>query len=220
MKTVYQYRSYKNYLVDTLAARSRDVPAQRSKLARAMGCQTAYISQVLSGKAHLSLEQGEKANGYLGHSSNEGMYFLTLILFERAGTATLKKIFQTQLEALAEQQLHLGKRLKYKKSLSAQDQYTYYQSWEYAAIHVLVSIPQLCTKAAISDFLKVPASRVGEILEFLTRTGLVVEDGGCYSVGVRSVHIGSDSPNVSRHHLNWRLKAMNAINFLTVHDLH
>lgn len=204
----FNYQSYKSYLTDRLAEQAKEQAGQRSRLARAIPCHTAYVSQVLNGLAHFSLEQGDKINAHLGHSDPESLYFLTLIQYERAGTASLKSLFKQQLRDMAAQRQNLKNRLKFKKSLSIEDQTTYYSSWHYAAVHVLVSVPGMDTKPGLGELLKLPLNRVAEILDFLCQTGLLTETNGHYAVGVTSIHLGADSPNIIKHHTNWRLRAI------------
>lgn len=49
-------------------------------------------------------------------------------------------------------------------------------------------------------------------LDFLLAHGLCVDDGtGGVRMGPRRTHVPSSSPLVGRHHVNWRLKAIQAI---------
>lgn len=220
MKTVFDYRSYKSYVTDSLDDLQHAKSGQRSRLARFIPCHSAYVSQVLNGNAHFSLEQGEKINTFLGHTEEESLFFLTLIQFERAGTTSLQNLFKKQLDAMLKKRDDLKQRLTYDKTLDAINEGVYYSSWHYAAIHVLVSIPNIDSKDAIARTLKVSNKRVAEVLEFLCRVGLVAEKKGKYSVGVNRIHLGSDSPHIGKHHTNWRFKAINSLDAPSDQDLH
>jgi hypothetical protein len=66
--------------------------------ARAIGCQTAYISQVLNADLNFGLEQALKISLLLGLTEDEKRYLLFLVEKSRAGTIELKAHFQKQLE--------------------------------------------------------------------------------------------------------------------------
>lgn len=56
--------------------------------------------------------------------------------------------------------------------------------------------------------LSVSPKKVAEALSFLKKFGLVTEEkDGKLRVGHTLLHLESDSPQIPRHHQNWRLKA-------------
>lgn len=95
MNSIFEYRSYKAYLRDWLAADEKR--GARTRLADAIRCHNGYVSQVLNGDAQFSLEQGELINRFLGHTKDQSSFLLLLIQYERAGTSTLKIHFDEQL---------------------------------------------------------------------------------------------------------------------------
>lgn len=209
--SIFDYTSYKDYLNESLDQLNETRSGQRSRLARALPCHSAYISQVLNGAANFSLEQAEKINVFLSHSDDESSYFLNLIQYERAGTESLRLFFKKQLTVIVERRLDLKTRLTFEKSLLPEMQSIYYSSWHYAAVHVLSSIPELNTREKLAHFLKLPATRIAHVLEFLCRTGLLKESRGHYAIGTAAIHLGKESPHIARHHANWRLRAVDAI---------
>lgn len=218
--SLFDYQNYKDYLRDALETRSEKKRGERSRLAAFVGCHTAYVSQVLNGDAHFGLEQGEQINRFLGHSRDQSLYFLLLIQFTRAGTQTLKKIFEEQLRDLKEKQFVLKDRLEFKRTLSREDQATFYSSWHFGAVHVLVSVPGCHTERGISDYLALPVVRVNEILQFLVSVGLVNHKAGHYEIGTTHIHLEHDSPMISKHHVNWRLQAIQSLDRQNPKDLH
>lgn len=218
--SVFDYLDYKDYLRDALEARTEQGRGERSRLAAFVGCHTAYVSQVLNGSAHFSLEQGELINRFLGHGRDQSLFFLFLIQFVRAGTPALKKIFEEQLQVLREKQFILKDRLEFKKTLSREDQATFYSSWHYGAIHVLVSVPGCHTERGLSEYLGLPVERVAEILQFLVGVGLVVRKSGHYEIGTSHIHLEHDSPVISKHHTNWRLQSIQSLDRISKQDLH
>lgn len=218
--SIYDYEDYKAYLCDSLEARGEAKRGERSRLATFVGCHTAYVSQVLNGNAHFSLEQGEQINRYLGHPKDQALFFLFLIQLARAGTPALRRIFEEQLRVLKEKQFVLKDRLEFKRTLSREDQATFYSSWHYGAIHVLVSVPGCHTERGMSEYLGLPVERVSEILQFLVSVGLVVRKEGNYGIGTTHIHLEHDSPMIAKHHTNWRLQGIQSLDRASKSDLH
>ena len=219
MKNVFEFNRYKPYLNGVLGQKGQKT-GRRSEAARHIGCQTAYLSQVLNGNAHLSLEQAYSLNEFLGHDEEQAEFFLLLIQKDRAGTPALKSYFAAKLEAINERRLVIKNRLKDQETLSAPDQATYYSSWYYACIHVMVTIPGLQDKESIAKHLNLPLAQIASALEFLVSRGLVVDDGGRYKIGPSHVHLAHDAPFITKHHANWRTRALVAIDHVKKDDLH
>jgi hypothetical protein len=57
MKTIFDYRDYKDYLQDYIARLPAKGHGFRVEMARALGIHNAYVSQVLNTGAHFSPEQ-------------------------------------------------------------------------------------------------------------------------------------------------------------------
>ena len=208
--SVYEEKSYKKFLIDwmdLLPARGR---GQRKLLAEAIGCQTPFVTQVLNGDYHFSLEQAEACARWLGLSTPETEYFLLLVLKERAGTKSLETILERQLQERRERDTQLNQRLKISDSLTGEDQVIYYSSWHYSAVHIALMNPELRTIEELHRRFALPLPRLVSILDFLTAKKLVRARSGKYEVMKPALHLGRDSPLLPKHHANWRLKAVEA----------
>ncbi len=220
MIDIFEFDSYKKYLVSLLKEKSKQGRGQRSALAKAVCCQTAYLSRVLSGEAHFSLEQGMAASHYLGHSKEERHFFLLLIQKNRAGTPSLQRYFDEQVELLRKQRANLRNRIPHKSLLHGHEQARYFSEWYFAAIHLLTSIPSYQNREAIASRLGLPSAIVSEALDFLMEVGFVKRQGTSYKMAKSHLHLGADSPFISQHHRNWRLEAMNNIRNKKSDSLH
>lgn len=220
-KTLYDFRNYKLYLRHLEGPGGGKGRGFRASLARATGCQSAYVSQVLNTSANFSLEQSKAISRFLDHSKDESRFFLTLVELARAGTPDLRSHFQELINELLEKHLDLKERFKVKDLLSADDQTTYFGDWLYAAAHMAITVPHLSSLSAMSEFLQQPKAKLQKILSFLTMVGLIVEDEPRrFRIGTTRMHVGRESALVSRHHLNWRLQAMNSVERDLDKDLH
>ena len=217
---IFDFKSYKTFLQSALHQRSRTERGIRSRLAEFIRCHTAYVSQVLNGEAHFSLEQAELVAKFLTLNKSETNCLLILVQYERAGTQTLKEYFLAQLKDLANKQHVLKERLEFNRTLSREDQATFYSAWYYGAIHVLVSLPGRHTEKGIAEYLQIPLAKVIEVLEFLTRLGLVIKTQDGFQVGTSHIHLEHDSPMISKHHTNWRMRAIQSLDLVTKKDLH
>lgn len=220
-QSVFEANDYKAYLNDRLDDPSRGGGrGARARLSKAIGCQTAYTAQVLRGTAHFSLEQAESINAFLGHSDEESHFFLLLVQVARAGSGPLRQRFEREIARLQEARLFLKNRLGVKQPLGHEDQVIYYSSWQYAAIHALVSIPKLRAPQSLSRRLGLEMGKINEALSFLSRSGILEETAHGYKIGTARIHLGADSPLVAKHHINWRLQAIRALEGDTRENLH
>jgi uncharacterized protein (TIGR02147 family) len=206
-QSIFFYEDYKRYLNDLF----RTSKSPQAKLAQALGCGTSFVSQVLKGSSHFSLEQATRIGRHLGHADDEQHYFMLLLQRARAGSVDLASYFTRQMEKIRSQQQVIQERIGVKKTLNLEDQANYYGAWTYAAIHIALSIPRLQTLDALARGLGVPRATVSEVLKFLVGAGLAIKERDRYRIGNNRIHLGRDSPLLTQHHINWRLRAMQSL---------
>ena len=209
--SVFEYQDYKKFLLDLFDQTPKKGRGEKAKLARTLGCHTGYVSQVLNGGAHFSLEQTDQINLTLGHSSEESHFFMLLVQLARAGTESLRTYFQSQMTEILNQRRTLKNRMKFERTLNAEEQSIYYSAWYYCAVHTLIAIPQFQTRDEISSALGLSVEKTGQILSFLEARGLIVLRGNKYHQGVTTTFLDVDSPWISKHHSNWRTQALIAM---------
>lgn len=219
MTTVYDYRDYRRFLTESLGGKGRRT-GQRGALARALGCQTAFLSQVLNGVANLTLEQAFKVNSHLGHDPQAAEFFLLLVQKERSGSVELKAYFQEKLAALLAKRSDIKSRIVKNKAISDADLAFYYSHWYVSAIHVALSIANLQTAVELAAYFKLDDGVVRQTLEFLVSTGLAIETRGRYTIGPSHVHLPNESPFIKQLHANWRLRALQSMEHRRDEDLH
>lgn len=218
MKSIFEYEEYRDFLTDHLSSQGKGA---KLRLAEILTCQPGYISQILAGTANMSPEQAEKFTSEMGWSSPMTQYFLLLVAHARAGTTGLKKHLAGELSRHRGEAQVLKNRFKPEKVLSVEDQATFYSSWHYGAVHVSVSIPGCESETGLAKYLDLPLKRVNEITQFLLRVGLIKQDAGDRLViGNTQIYIGADSPLISKHHTNWRLRAIEAQDRYKENHLH
>lgn len=217
LKNIFEYQDYKIYLLKYAQSHPRGF---RKNLAKALNCQTAYVSHVLNGAAHFSLEQAEALARFINLTPEETSFLMRLIEFTRAGTPQLKKFLRRELDQLREKHLLIKDRVAVKDTLSREDQAIYYGAWYYAAIHVALTIPALTTREALCHYFRLSSKTVTDVLEFLASVGLATQSGVRYQIGTQQIHLEKDSPLISKHHTNWRMQAMRALEQMKLDELH
>lgn len=216
---VWEFQNYRDYLVSKLGPEGSRSGA-RKELAAAIQVHTTYVSQVLKGKAEFSLEQAESINTFFSHTEDEGEYFISLVLKDRAGSAKLKSRFESKIQKMREARLNISQRLNVENAISEKDREKFYSSAVYGAAHVLCSLPQYKNVQALSEALQLSRQRTAEIVEFLLRIGVLKTEKEQLFPGPKHVHLANDSEMVLKHHTNWRMHAISNLQFLTKDDLH
>lgn len=211
MINVYSFKDYSSYLNAILQERDKATRGSRKALAEAMGCQSAYVSHILSGRNHLSLEQADAASRFLNHGEEERHFFLLQVQHDRAGTTALRKYFHRQLEALLSQRELVQTRLRSETQLAPDQQARYYSHWIYPAIHMVLMLKDYQTAEAVARRLKLEIDEVQEAFRFLEHSGLVRFEGEKTVTNLALLHLPASSPLIRPHHTTWRLHAAERI---------
>lgn len=219
-KNIFDFDDYKAYLLQKIASLPRRGRGFRLQIAEFIHCQKPFVSQVLKGDSHFSLEQGDRINRLLQHDQEESQYFLFLIEFARAGTESLREFFRLQLASISEKRLLLKNRIKSDGEISEAEKSKYYSSWIYGAIRVATTIPKLRSRTALARTLALPEEILLDALQFLEKSGIIERKGDEYFPASFNLHLGSDSSLIARHHTNWRLRTLDAITREKPSDLH
>jgi len=206
---IYDYQDYKKFVLDLLSSQPKRGRGQFARIAEIAQTHKATISQVFRGDKHLSSEQAVRVARFLGLRPKQIRYFVLLTDYGRAGSEDLRLLYKDQLEEEREQNRELSTRLTQERALSGEERAIFYSSWIYSAIRVLSSIPGFQTRDQIARRLNVPREIVGRALEFLLQSRLCIETApGQIAPGPQNTFLESKSPLISRHHGNWRVKAM------------
>jgi uncharacterized protein (TIGR02147 family) len=218
-KGVFDFSDYKAYLSFKVGPRSQR-RGIKGALAKHLGIQPTFVSQVLYGKAHFSLEHAEQLADFFGLNTEEKNYFMLLVQKDRAGSRALQHYYAQQISALLQSRLNLTKRLGAIHTLSTEIQAVYYSSWVYAAIHMAVTIPKLQSPMTISKFLNLPLKKVFEVLTYLADHGLIERSGESFLPGKKQIRLGNQSQNIIKHHTHWRHQAIESLDREQISDLH
>ncbi len=216
---LYDFIDYRLYLKQVFSGSGRG-RGKRGLLAEYLNCQPSFLTQVLMERAHLSLEHALSTCDYLKFDESESQYFMLLVQKAKAGTKKLEEYFEKKLKTIREKRDSIDARIRIQTNLSVEEQMTYYSVWYYSAIHILCSLPSIKTTEDISEYLGLDLLTVKEALHFLKEKGFISQADGGLAIGSRRIHLKKGNPMLPRHHANWRMKAMMALDHEKKDELH
>jgi uncharacterized protein (TIGR02147 family) len=205
---IFEFADYRLYVQERVKKLPKRGRGEFLKIAKALGMHTSSVSQVFKGQKRLTLEQGSRLAEHLGLNDLESDYLLNLIEKERAGTKDLEARIEKRLQKIRELASQLVNRLPRDQVLSEESKALFYSNWFYSAIRLGTDIEGLQTIEALSEYFSLQPALVNEVLQFLLACGLCIEQDGLYKMGPKRTHLEATSPLISRHHMNWRMKAV------------
>lgn len=206
--SVFAFSNYLNFFNSWIKA-SDEQWGLLTKVAKAIGCQRPYLSKVLAGGAHLTSAQGYGLAKFCGLNNDETEYFLGLLEIERASTAEYREYWKRKNQELKRRHENLSSKVKRDLTELHEKSMLYYSSWYWTAIHMLTSIPEFQTEAAMSERLQLSTMQVRQVLQTLLEWGYVEKSGNRWKYLSSEQHVPKNSPLVLFHHQNWRNRAMN-----------
>lgn len=209
MISIYTFESYKAFTSTWVSERHHNGRGQFLKMAQHLRVHPTLISQVFKGPKDLTLEQGALLAQFMKLDEREMEFYVTLLERDRAGERVLREICESRLRKLKAQAQLIINRVADAKEIPEEYRQQYYSSWEYAAVRVAISIPQCQTREGLMQTLKMEAGRLDEVLNFLFKLRIVIEENKKLKLGSNIIHLKKDSPLISKHHGNWRVNAMN-----------
>lgn len=204
---IFSQDNYRKIIKDKLHSLPKAGHGQAKKMAQFINVSTAFISQVLAEIRHLTAEQAYLVAEFLVFSDLETKYFLKLHEVEKSGNYKHQLWLQKEIEKIREESKKISNRINYSKVLSDEEKAVFYSDWYYSAIRMFCSIENRSVEELVS-FTGLPKKIISEAIQFLLKSGLLIEVDDKYKIGLQSTHLNSDSPWVALHHSNWRKKAL------------
>lgn len=208
---LFDYSDYKSYLSDRLKSEGRISRGIRSVVSQFIGCQPSYLSQVLNGKPHLTIEQAVRINQFFQHDKTEARYFVLLLEHGKSGNKQARDFFAEQISEIREQRFNLKKRLTNTDELDLAHQHKYYSTWYYIAIHLSLALPDFQNPQKIAHHFNLPLELVLGVIRFLEKADLIRKTGDRYQLTKRRIYLERESDFIQRHHINWRSQSLQAV---------
>lgn len=166
------------------------------------------VSLVFSSDKHLNLELASDLCEYLGLSDSETDYFFLLLNYQRAGTERLKRKLLARVLKAQDGARKISQRVVIHKELDSEERAIFYSSWVFTGVRNLLAIPHPWSAEEIAKRLKIDLVQAQNAISFLVEKGLVRLESGRYEIAARATHLGAEHPLAAKHHQNWRLRAM------------
>jgi uncharacterized protein (TIGR02147 family) len=206
---IYRYKDYQKFLKDLLTS----YPKRGWGILKVWSEQTrvsaSHLSLVLAKKKDLSIDQAVVLGKAIPMAPSEIDYFLLLVQYARAERVEIREYMKERIELLQKEHLKFTKGNPSDKTLNEEDRTIYYSSWIYSAVRMY---SLLGTKLTIHDIIrrfKLPLKKAEEIVNRLVRLGLLeLTTQGTLLPTVAILSLDRDSPNLTRHLLNWRIKGL------------
>jgi uncharacterized protein (TIGR02147 family) len=205
---IFGFQDYRKFLLTRLEPRSTSKRGELTRLAKVLGVNSSYLSQIIHGSKNLSVEQAFLIAEDFGLTSAETEFFIELVHLQRATKANYRKFILGRVRKLQMESLVQKGIPPIEEPLDERSKGTFYSNWYYTAIQLLSGIHKFQTSSAIASRLNLNQDLVDQVLRFLVSVGLCIQRDEKTGVGPRKTHLDRASPFVSRHHMNWRIKGM------------
>ncbi|MFT6633287.1 MAG: hypothetical protein ACJAS4_003257 [Bacteriovoracaceae bacterium] len=205
---LYNYECYKHFVNDWIRNQTNAGRGKYLEISKFLSIHTTLTSQIFKGERELNHDQAFLLCDYFGFSQLETEYFLLLVSFNKAANYKLVDYYKNKIQVLKDELSQMKNRIKKRVILGEEQKALFYSNWHYSAVRLVTSLDQINTKEDISNYLKIPLKTVGPIVDFLLSVSLLNEENDKLTIGPTVTHLGPDSPLISNHHGNWRIKAM------------
>lgn len=185
MKSVTEYKNYREYVLDYYQERKRCSAFTWREFAKDAGFASgSYLKLVSDGKTRLREESAKKTALAMGLVGFEFDYFVLMVRYENAKTDREKKKCFEEMRALGE-----ASRVK----VLGSEMYTFYETWKHSVVRELAVAMPGAKPSEIAKVCRPPISAedVNESLRFLVKSGLLTRDiKGNYHQTNRSLSTG------------------------------
>ena len=174
MKPVFDYQSYREFILDYYRERKRCSSfTWRGFAALAGFASGSYLKLVCDGKTRLSPQGAEKVGMAMALAGFELEYFKSMVTYCHAKTDQERKIAYEAMLELASNN---------KVKIVDGDAFKYFQSWVHPVVRELAPVMPGATPSDIARRCcqGVSAAEVRESLEFMVRVGLLKKNGDTY----------------------------------------
>lgn len=213
MKSIFEYKDYVLFLKDIIEE-NKSTRGFQNKLAKAIGIHSSYITRTLSGSVNLTPDHAADLADFLGMNENQTQCLLLLVQISRAGTKTLKRILNKQLNALYQQngehniKIKNASNINFNKNVNAVQ---YYSFWHHMPIHLMLLNPSPGKQSVsyLAKRLNITECAVQESIQLLSDLGVIEKKDNHWIVKAQHVHWAhSENQEIDRGiylaHTYWR----------------
>lgn len=212
MTSVFEYRNYKTYLEAVLKSESSQRGIQ-SAMARYLGCQAAYLYQVLKGKAELTEDQAFKTTLFLKFNEEEREYFFCLVRYAKASSLELRRFLEKEVERKIQNHKDLKNRVDAPRPHEDNEFWDYYfSSIIPSSVHMLTSSKKYQNIKNLAQKLFLSEEEILFHLHRLHERKLVHFDGKIWTYANSSIHFPKDSKFNHQMQKSRRIQCLSVLN--------
>ena len=214
-KPIFEYMDYRAFMRDACLARKEANPkfSQRWVCLKLGLKSPGHLSQILTGRANISLDLAERIIEFLGLKQKEAEYFRRLVLFCQAKTHDEKRTGFGKLLRLKQPSLRVVQA----------DQYEFYDKWYYTAVREALSLHSFrgdfraLAKAVMPA---ITAQEAESAIALLMRLGLIARQRGVYVLTGTAITTGYDVQSLALNNfvVNSLALARNALDTVPSRD--
>jgi uncharacterized protein (TIGR02147 family) len=205
---IFEHDNYKLWVRSILEAMPKGGRGQLKKIADFIGTSPTIVTQVFNGDRELTPEQALRLSDFFALSKLETRYLTLLVNFARAGSERYRQALREEITEARASAREITSRVKQNFIITDEVKSILYSNWYYLAIWSLTAIEGFSDVETIAARLGLNKKRVREAIEFLLKYSFILEDqNGLLKVGPTLIHLESTSPQIPRHHQNWRIQA-------------
>ncbi len=205
---IFEYDDYKKWVIakiDFLANKGR---GQYSRIAEHLNTSPTIVTQVFKGDRELTPEQALLLAKYFALSKSESRFFILLVNFARAGSHLYRESLREEIIEERKRSQEIRNRVPQDIILTEEVKAILYSNWYYLAIWSLSAIEGFDDLEVICKRINLSKAKGREALDFLLKYSLVkYDEENKLRVGHTLLHLDANSPQIARHHQNWRLQA-------------
>jgi uncharacterized protein (TIGR02147 family) len=206
--SIFDYDDYKKWVRDSISNMPKDGRGQLKKIADHLGTSPTIVTQVFGGNRELTPEQALLLADFFALSKIETRFLILLVHFSRAGTYRYRQNLKEEIDEMRIKSREISNRVKQNYSLNEEAKSVFYSNWYFLAIWSLTAIEGFNNLDKISTRLGLNKKKAREAIDFLLKYSLIIEDDKQnLQIGPTLIHLESGSPQIPRHHQNWRLQA-------------
>ncbi|MCB0406737.1 MAG: DUF4423 domain-containing protein [Bdellovibrionales bacterium] len=221
---IFGYTEYRKAFAD-LFSHLKEMRGQRwsiALLAKNLGIQASYVTNVTKERAHFSADQIHMIGESIGLSNLETEFLVLLMEWERSTFLQRKKQLKKQIAEFQHRHLSSQRYVESNKlSLSDTDLQTYYLDPHIELIHLYLGLPgKSQNEKDIAGIFHLSPESVGQIIDFLQSKKLIEFQNGRWVRHRIQQHLSAESPLCQPHQQLVRFQTIEKLGRLEKQDLY
>ncbi len=206
--SIFDFSDYRKFVSAWLAQQPHKGRGFFTQLATKLSTSNAAVTQIFKGQREISQEHALELSEEFNFNQKELLYFLLLTDYSRTSSHKLKKVLSLQIQKIQAEQKDLVNKVEKDKVLTEEMKSVYYSSWVYTGLRNLIATGQYNSIHLLAERLKLPPKQINKAIDFLIQNQFLTFEKNKLISGPQKTHLESNSPFITKHHQNWRIKSL------------